>query len=96
MRANGLWLLLALAACQAPPPPEEPATASLAEVTHALRRQLELVLERRVVLSDADSESARAEQDQLLRLAEDIAIRIVRVDPHADVDALIYQMNNYD
>ncbi|MHC4939615.1 MAG: hypothetical protein ACYTHK_11645 [Planctomycetota bacterium] len=96
MRAKGLWLLLALAACKAPPVEEEPATASRAEVTHALHQQWELVCERLDLLATADPEEVRAEQLQLVRLAAEIAVRIVRVDPHADVDALVFQMSAYD
>ena len=70
MRANGLWLLLALAACQAPPPPEEPATASRTEVTHALYRQLELVLERHAHLV-ALKPLASPKPSELLALALD-------------------------
>ena len=96
MRAKGLWLLFTLAACQAPLPPEEPATASRAEVTLALYAQLQLVRERHAALAAADSEAAREEQDQLVRLAAEIAVRIFRVDPEADVEGLEFQLLSYD
>jgi len=97
MRRKGLCLLLALAACHAPPPePDEPATASRQEVTLALHRQLQLVLERYQQLATDNSEFAREEQDELVRLAAEIAVRIVRIDPKADVDGLVFQLGAYE
>ena len=102
MRRKGLCLLVALvaigiqAACHTPPPPEEPTTASRSEVTAALYSQLQLVLERYDELGDSDSEAARDEQDELVRLAAEIAVRIVRVDPEADVNGLVFRMGNYE
>ena len=97
MRRNGLGLLLALAtmACQSPPPPEEPATATRAEVALALHRQLEYVCERHRELAADDSPEAREERDELVRLATEIATRILRVDPQADLDQLVALMSEY-
>jgi hypothetical protein len=93
MRRKGLCLLLALAACHAPMPmTDEPATASRKDVTLALYRQLQLVLERHQELATEDSELAREEQDELVRLAAEIAVRIVRIDPKADVDGLVFHL----
>ena len=102
MRRKGLWLrasllgclVLAPIACKTSPPPEEPATASRAEVTLALYRQLHLVLERHDELGTKETDLARDEQDELVRLAAEIAVRIVRVDPEADVDGLVFRMLN--
>jgi len=92
----GPLLVLALAACQTPPPEEEPATASRAEVTMALYRQLEMVLARHDALATEETADARIEQDELVRLAAEIAVRIVRVDPGADVDRLILRMGGFE
>ena len=67
---------------------EEPATATRAEVALALRRQLHYVRERHETLADDDSPEARAEKEELVRLAMEIALRILRIDPEADLDSL--------
>jgi len=66
--------------------------ASRAEVTLALYQQLEFVLERHDELLDDLESSAQAEREELVRLAAEIAVRIVRVDPEADVDSLVARM----
>jgi len=94
MRGKGLGPLLGaalatlLTACQSAPPEEEPATATRAEVALALRRQLHYVRERHETLRDDDSPEARAEKEELVRLAMEIALRILRIDPEADLGAL--------
>jgi len=98
MRRKGLGplvgaVLVLFGACQSPPEPQEPATASRAEVTIALYTQLQLVLERHDTLSDAETDpAASTEREQLVRLAAEIAVRIVRVDPDADVARLVERM----
>ena len=85
-------VLLLLGACAAAPAPDEPATASRTEVTIALYTQFQLVLDRHSVLSDVADPAAQDEREQLVRLAAEIAVRIVRVDPDADVRDLVKRM----
>ena len=101
MSCRHLWLLasgvlLLFGACRSAPAPEEAPTASRAEVTIALYSQLQMVLERHNTLSETLSENvepaAQAEREQLVRLAAEIAVRIVRVDPEADVAQLVDRM----
>ena len=68
--------------------------ASRAEVTIALYEQLQLVLERHDALVNEIDSSAQAEREELVRLAAEIAVRIVRVDPKADVDAIVDRMSS--
>jgi hypothetical protein len=77
-------LLLALAAACATPAPESgDIPANRADVTAALYRQLEMVLERRAEIEGADSPSAEREREELNRLAAEITLRILRIDPDA-------------
>ena len=98
MRHKGLSLfacavLVLFGACRSRPEPQEPATASRAEVTIALYTQLQLVLERHDTLGAAETDpAAHEEREQLVRLAAEIAVRIVRVDPDADVTRLVERM----
>ena len=85
-------VLLLFGACRSAPEPEEPATASRAEVTIALYSQLQMVLERHDTLSEVVDAAAQSEREQLVRLAAEIAVRIVRVDPDADVAQLVDRM----
>ena len=85
-------VLLLLGACRSAPAPEESPTASRAEVTIALYSQLQMVLERHNTLSENVDPAAQAEREQLVRLAAEIAVRIVRVDPEADVAQLVDRM----
>ena len=93
-----LWRLVALAvvvgctACRSAPESEAPATASRTEVTLALYRQLQFVLDRHDRLTTDLDSAAQAEREELVRLAAEIAVRIVRVDPDADVDRLVERM----
>jgi hypothetical protein len=94
MRGKGLGLLIAvvvattLTACQSRPESEEPATATRAEVTLALWRQFRYVRARHEELEADESEAAREERKELERLALEIALRILRVDPDADLEGL--------
>ena len=78
--------------CRAAPEPDEPAIASRAEVTVALYHQLQLVLERHDRLVNNIDTAAQAEREELVRLAAEIAVRLARVDPEADVDRLVDRM----
>ena len=80
--------------CRAPVAPDEPATASRAEVTLALYRQLEFVLRRHDLLAAEIEIESQLEREQLVRLAAEIAVRIVRVDPEANVDNLVLRMES--
>jgi hypothetical protein len=91
---SAAFLLLVAAGCQAPVEPDEPATASRAEVTLALYRQLEFVLRRHDILATELQRESQLEREELVRLAAEIAVRIVRVDPEADVDALVLRMES--
>ena len=91
-RLTAAVLVLCCAACRSAPEPDAPAMASRAEVTLALYQQLEFVLERHDELLDDLESSAQAEREELVRLAAEIAVRIVRVDPEADVDRLVARM----
>ena len=81
--------LLLLAACASRPPSPPSVSASRTDVTASLYQQLDLVLARQAELADATEEAAVRERAELLRLAAEIAIRIVRIDPQADGDALV-------
>lgn len=81
-------LLLALASCAARPPEDrEELPANRSDVAMSLYRQLDLVIARHDDLGD-DPGSER-EREELRRLAHEIAVRIVRIDPNADVRALV-------
>jgi len=84
--------VLLFGGCRSAPEPDEPAIASRAEVTVALYQQLQLVLERHDRLVNEIDTAAQAEREELVRLAAEIAVRIVRVDPEADVDQLVERM----
>ena len=82
------WLLL-VAACAAPAiDPEEP-PADREDVSGALHRQLDLVLARHNELAETGEPLARQERAELGRLANEITLRIFRIDPNADVRALL-------
>jgi len=87
-----LLLLLLLAACTAPADREEHVAADRADVTHALHAQLDEVLARRKAIANVEGESAEREREDLDRLADEIAKRIVRLDPDADVDVLVRRL----
>jgi hypothetical protein len=88
----GPLLLLLLGACAAPPEAEERVAADRADVTHALYVQLDEVLARREAIANDGSDGAARERAELDELAHRIAERIVRLDPHADVNALIRRL----
>jgi len=87
----GLFVALLVAACGAPAVRDEPAAAEREDVCAALYRQLDEVLARRVAI-EAEDETATREREELGRLADDIAVRIVRLDPDADVDAIVRRL----
>ena len=82
-------LMLLLAACASRPSTPTTAAASRADVTASLYQQFDLVLARQAELADATDGAATRERAELLRLAAEIAIRIVRIDPQADGNALV-------
>ncbi|MHC4931108.1 MAG: hypothetical protein ACYTGV_02835 [Planctomycetota bacterium] len=89
-----LPLLLLAAACASTPSTPTEVPASEADVTASLYKQLELVLHRQAELEGASTEEAKEERAELLRLAAEIAVRIARMDPQADIPALIEQVES--
>jgi len=89
-RAAALVPLL-LAACGTTAVQEERTSAEREDVCAALYRQLDEVLARRDSIAGEDDSAAR-ERDDLARLADDIAVRIVRLDPEADVEAIVKRL----
>lgn len=85
-------LLLATAACASQAPVQEELPANRDDVTAALYAQLDRVLERHAALADDESTAAARERVELLRLADEIAVRIVGIDRDADVDRLVEQL----
>ncbi|MHC4136063.1 MAG: hypothetical protein ACYTDU_12685 [Planctomycetota bacterium] len=90
MRRAAACLLLAACATRAPVQEELPANRD--DVTAALYAQLARVLERHAAIAGDESAAAARERTDLRRLADEIAVRIVRTDPDADVDALVEQL----
>ncbi len=90
MRRAAACVLLAACATQAPVQEELPANRD--DVTVALYEQLARVLERHAAIANEEGEEAARERTELRRLADEIAVRIVRIDPSADVDALVEQL----
>ena len=92
LRRSSAGLLLCLAACasRAPAPDELPAQRD--DVAAALHAQLDHVLARQVEIADADGAAAEREREELQRLAHEVAVRIVRIDPGADVDLLVEKL----
>ena len=90
MRRAAACLLLAACATQAPVQEELPASRD--DVAAALYAQLARVLDRHAAIGGDESEAAARERAELRRLADEIAVRIVRIDPEADVDALVEQL----
>jgi hypothetical protein len=88
---RGLPLFL-LAACAAPADRDERVAADRKDVTHALYRQLDEVLAQRNALAKEPGEDAARTRDELDALAQQIAEHIVRLDPEADVDALVQRL----
>ncbi|MHC4548891.1 MAG: hypothetical protein ACYTEZ_08940 [Planctomycetota bacterium] len=93
MRRAGPILLLLAACASAPPTPEE-LPANREDVAAALHAQLDDVLARRAAIADDEGEAAERERAELKRLADEIAVRIVRIDPDADVDALVAKLES--
>lgn len=90
--AAACLLSVMVAACSATAPEQEELPANRDDVTAALYAQLAQVLERHAAIAGDESEAAARERAELRRLADEIAVRIVRVDPDADVDALVQQL----
>lgn len=86
-----LWITVALVAagCRSAEPPPEEVPARRSDVVAALYKQLDLVLARYETMEDDESESARRERVELLQMAREIRLRIVRFDPNADLSALV-------
>lgn len=76
-------VLAVVAACATPPPEGGDIPASRADVTAALYRQLEMVLDRRAEIENAPGPDAERERDELNRLAAEITLSILRIDPDA-------------
>ena len=87
-------LLILLAACATPPQEQDDVAASRADVTASLYRQLEFVLARQMELADQTDEATIEERAELLRLAVDIAVSIVRIDPDVDRNILAERIND--
>ena len=85
-------LITLLAACAATPPAGDEVPADRRDVAGALYQQFDEVLERRAEIRDDGSEEAQREREELDRLADEIAVRIVRIDPDADVDRLVKRL----
>jgi hypothetical protein len=93
MRRPPAPLLFALfCACATAPEPEEPQAASRDDVRQALYRQFDLVLARRREIGHEEGEAAVREREELDRLADEIAMQIVRLDPDADVDVVLREL----
>jgi len=90
MRRAAACVLLAACATQAPVQEELPANRD--DVTVALYEQLARVLERHAAIADEKGAAAAHERAELRRRADEIAVRVVRIDPSADVDALVEQL----
>jgi len=83
-------VLALLAACVTRAPVQEEVPASREDVTASLYKQLDLVLARQAEIEN--DPAANAEREELLRLAAEIAVRIVRIDPDADVRHLVHRV----
>lgn len=83
---------IVLAACAArETEPDEP-PAQRADVVAALYRQLDLVVARYEALEEDPGPAAADERAELAERARAIAMKIVRVDPDADVHTLTAQL----
>ena len=82
----------ATAGCAATSDGDERVAADREDVKHALYRQLDEVLARRQAIAGEEGEAAAREREELDRLAGEIAKRIVRLDPDADVDVLVRRL----
>jgi len=85
-------LLLLLAACSSTRDGDERVAADREDVKHALYVQLDEVLARRKAIAKEEGEAAAREREDLDRLADEIAVRIVRLDPDANVDTLVKRL----
>jgi hypothetical protein len=94
MNRHALCAALLAAACAAPPKAHEDPPADRADVTHALYVQLELTLARHAAIGGDDSAEAARERAELARAADEIAMKIVHIDPNADVEGLIARLES--
>jgi len=92
--ASGLALPLALACCAAAPHEPRDLPATRADVADALRMQFELVLARGDRLRERGGPADEAERDELRRLANEIAERLVRVDPQSRARVLAARLES--
>jgi len=90
---RALALLLLLAACTTTAPEPRDVSATREDVTASLYRQLDLVLARHEELATETDPATERERQELLRLAAEIAIRIVRIDPEADGSGLVERID---
>lgn len=88
MRSRFLCALLCCA-CTATAPPKEEYAARRTDVTASLHRQFDLVLARQVELEGREEPGDLAERAELLRLAAEIALQILKVDQFADAESLV-------
>ena len=91
-KSSGACLLLVLSACATRAPAPEELPAKRADVAAALYAQLDHVISRQVEIADAKGATAQREREELHRLADEIAVRIVRIDPEANVDLLVEKL----
>jgi len=92
--ASALAGALALACCAAAPPEQRDLPATRADVADALRAQFELVLARSDSLREGGTPADEAERDELRRLANEIAERLVRIDPQSRARVLAARLES--
>jgi len=86
--ASAFLLACVAAGCASRTIDEDGLPARRADVTAALYRQLDLVIDWRVELAANRDEDTARERERLSRLADEIALRIVRIDPDVDLQRL--------
>lgn len=89
MRRAAALFLASLGACATRAPVDEELPADRSDVAQSLYEQLDLVIARHDALGRDGDAMAEREREDLRRLAHEIAVRIVRIDPNADVRALV-------
>jgi len=94
VRHAALTLLLLAGACATAQPSDQEIEAKREDVTASLYRQLDLVLGRQEELAFERTPAALRERAELLRLAAEIAIRIVRIDTRADGQHLVERITD--
>ncbi|MDH3591256.1 MAG: hypothetical protein OER88_05230 [Planctomycetota bacterium] len=91
MKRGSLFVLL-LAACATQKRPEQDPPANRDDVTSALYQQFDLTLARHESLRGDETAAGQVERQELAQLADEIAMKIVRIDPNADVQQLIERL----